>query len=76
MAVVMGKRQLLAEENKKETGRCSGGNTTGGPRLGVCGGSPGYITLSTVNKLDGPMELDSFAIHKTLSQPASSRFLA
>src|SRR3954451_24215428 len=29
------------KNGKKETGRCPGGNTTGVPRLGVCGGSPG-----------------------------------
>ena len=31
---------------KKETGRCPGGNTTGVPRLGVCGGSPGCQNTS------------------------------
>jgi len=61
---------------KKETGRCSGGNMTGGPRLGVWGGSPGYRTPSAMNNLDGSMELDSIAIHKTLSHPASSWLLA
>lgn len=62
-------------EIKKETGRCSGGNTTGGPRLGVCGGSTGYCTPSTANNLDGSMELDTFSIHETLSHPALHSFL-
>ena len=33
-------------KRKKETGRCPGGNTTGVPRLGVCGGSPGCQNTS------------------------------
>jgi len=62
-------------EYKKETGRCPGGNMTGRPRLGVCGGSPGCSIPPTVNNLDGSMDLDGFTLHKTLSQPAFSQLL-
>jgi len=75
LALITRLLRALREMSKKETGRCPGGNMTGSPRLGVCGGSPGRSIPPTVNNLDGSMDQDGFKLRKTLSQLAFSQLL-